>query len=47
MAVADAIKQDLLEKLKHEHCFWSFDEDSIKNISDSILIEKTLLYIDL
>ena len=47
MAVVDAIKQDLLEKLKQEHCFWSFNEDSIKNIPDNILIEKTLLHLDL
>ena len=47
MAVIDAIKQDLLKKLKQEHCFWSFNEDSIRNIPDNILIEKTLLHLDL
>lgn len=44
---SDAIKQELLAKLKQEHCFWSYNEDSIKNIPDDMLIEKTLLYLDL
>ena len=29
---SDAIKQELLAKLKQEHCFWSYNEDSIKDI---------------
>lgn len=41
------IKSELLSKLKQEHCFWSFNEESIKDISDEILIEKTLLHLDL
>lgn len=44
---SDEIKQELLAKLKQEHCFWSFNEDSIKDISDDMLIEKTLLHLDL
>ena len=47
MMSSDAIKSDLLERLKQEHCFWSFHEDSIQNVSDDILIEKTLLYLDM
>ncbi|WP_251620839.1 hypothetical protein [Odoribacter lunatus] len=43
----DDIKSDLLKKLKQEHCFWSFHEDSIKDVPDNILIEKTLLYLDM
>lgn len=43
----DSIKADLVEKLKQEHCFWSFHENSIKDVPDSILIEKTLLYLDI
>lgn len=38
---------DLLQKLKVEHCFWSYSEDSVKEIPDDILIEKTLVYLDL
>lgn len=41
------IKSQLLAKLKHEHCFWSYAENSISNIPDDILIEKTLLHLDL
>lgn len=43
----DVVKQELLEKLKQEHCFWSYNENSIKDISDDMLIEKTLLHLDL
>lgn len=43
----DGIKQDLLVKLKQEHCFWSYDESSVQDIPDDMLIEKTLLYLDL
>ena len=41
----DVIKQELLSKLKQEHCFWSYNEDSIKDIPDDMLIEKTLLHL--
>ena len=41
------IKSQLLAKLKQEHCFWSYAENSISNIPDDILIEKTLLHLDL
>lgn len=44
---SDAIKQELLAKLKQEHCFWSYNESSINNIPDDVLIEKTLLHLDL
>lgn len=48
MAVSnEVIKQELLAKLKQEHCFWSYNEDSIKDIPDDMLIEKTLLHLDL
>lgn len=41
------VKQELLAKLKQEHCFWSFSESSIQEVSDEILIEQTLLHLDL
>ena len=28
----DVVKQELLAKLKQEHCFWSYNENSIKDI---------------
>lgn len=44
---SECIEQELLAKLKQEHCFWSYNEDSITEIPDDILIEKTLLHLDL
>lgn len=38
---------NLIQKLKAENCFWSFSENSIKDVPDDILIEKTLVYLDL
>lgn len=43
----ETIKLNLLEKLKLEHCFWSFDESSIKDIPDDVLIEETLSHLDI
>ena len=42
-----SIKSNLLAKLKQAHCFWSYNEDTISDISDDMLIEKTLLHLDL
>jgi len=36
-------KYQLIQKLKEKKAFWSFDADSIKKVSDEILIEKVLL----
>lgn len=47
MEVQYEIKNNLLEKLKQEHCFWSFNAASIKEVPDDILIEKTLIYLDM
>lgn len=41
------IKNNLLTKLKQEHCFWSYAVENISDIPDDILIEKTLLHLDL
>jgi len=46
LTMANAIKSELVDKLKQENCFWSFNNDLIE-ISDEILIEKTLLHLDL
>lgn len=45
--MSEGIINELLAKLKAEHCFWSYDENSIKNVPDDILIEKTLVYLDI
>jgi hypothetical protein len=47
MIMMQQYKSELLAKLKQEHCFWSYDEASIDDISDDMLIEKTLLYLDI
>ena len=39
----DVIKQELLSKLKQEHCFWSYNEDSIKDIPDNMPVSYTHL----
>lgn len=41
------VKQDLSMQLKNEHCLWSFNEASVQQIPDDLLIEKVLVYLDL
>ena len=41
------IRYGLLEKLKDENCFWSYDPASWDRATDEQLIEKTLVYLDL
>lgn len=43
----DEIRYGLLEKLKAENCFWSYDPTSWDQATDDQLIEKTLIYLDL
>lgn len=43
----EEVKKGLLAKLKQEHSFWSYNESSVKDVSDDVLIEKTLLHLDL
>ena len=40
---SEVVKQELLAKLKQEHCFWSYNENSIKDIPDDMLIEQVWL----
>ena len=40
-------RNELIAKLKDEHCFWSYDEQTVKDVPDDILIEKTMIYLDL
>lgn len=42
-----SVNDILIQKLKAENCFWSYAGGSIDNISDDMLIEKTLVYLDL
>ncbi len=41
------IRSFLLEKLKQEHFLWSYDNYSIHDIPDDVLIELVMLYLDL
>ena len=41
------IRPHLVDKLKHEHCLWSYDSDSIQDIPDDVLVELVMLYLDI
>ena len=41
------IRPHLVEKLKQEHCLWSYDSDSIQDIPDDVLVELVMLYLDI
>lgn len=41
------IKLFLIKKLKQEHCLWSYENDSIQDIPDDILVELVMLYLDI
>lgn len=41
------IKSYLIEKLKQEHCLWSYENDSIQNIPNDVLVELVMLYLDI
>ena len=41
------IKPYLIERLKQEHCLWSYNQDNIKEVSDDVLIELVMLYLDI
>lgn len=41
------IKSYLIERLKQEHCLWSYNQDSIKYMPDDVLVELVMLYLDI
>ena len=41
------MKQALIEKLKQEHCLWSYEQESIQDIPDDVLVELVMLYLDI
>lgn len=43
----ERIKINLAGKLHREHAFWSFNPETIAQISDDLLIEKVLLHLDI
>lgn len=40
-------KKILFQKLKLNNCFWSYEKKSVNQISDNLLIEMTMQYLDL
>ena len=42
-----SVKPYLIEKLKQEHCLWSYDNGSIHDMPDDVLIELVMLYLDI
>ena len=41
------IKQFLINRLKQKHRLWSYDNDSIQDISNDLLVELVMLYLDI
>lgn len=41
------IKYQLLNSLKAQNCFWSYDASRLQDVTDDMLIEKSLVYLDL
>ena len=41
------LKQDLIKRLKKANVFWSYDQKSIKDVPDDILVELVMLHLDL
>ena len=41
------IKPFLIERLKQQHCLWSYENDSVQDIPDDVLVELVMLYLDI
>ncbi len=41
------MKPYLIERLKSENAFWSYDADAIKDVPDDILVELVMLHLDM
>lgn len=41
------IKHRLIEKLKAENALWSYNQESVKDIPDDILVELVMLHLDI
>lgn len=41
------IRYLLVDKLKDSHCLWSYEQSSVNDIPDDMLIELTMLYLDI
>ena len=47
MSEVKEVKLYLIQKLKQEHCLWSYENDSINDIPDDVLVELVMLYLDI
>lgn len=43
----EKIKQHLIAQLKKANAFWSYDQNSIKDVPDDILVELVMLHLDI
>ena len=43
----EEIKHHLIDQLKKANAFWSYDQDSIKDVPDDILVELVMLHLDI
>jgi len=41
------VKPYLIKKLKENHCLWSYNEASINDIPDDVMIELVMIHLDL
>ena len=41
------IRNSLIEKLKQQHCLWSYENNSIQDIPNDVLVELVMLYLDI
>ncbi len=41
------IKHVLIERLKQQHMLWSYENDSIQDIPNDVLVELVMLYLDI
>ena len=41
------LKHYLIKRLKKENAFWSYNQKSIKDVPDDILVELVMLHLDL
>lgn len=41
------IKPYLIERLKHDNCLWSYDQNSVQDIPDDVLVEFVMLFLDI
>ena len=47
MMQKEDVKPYLIERLKQENAFWSYNIDAIKDVPDDILVELVFLHLDL